>query len=80
MHLAAPLVSGGRELVGAERDGAGREGARDGHGALSVPRLVLRHDARVRRHVVGRELRQLVGLRYRWGGDSVYREGQRHYS
>eukprot|EP00964_Phaeocystis_antarctica_P078146 scaffold48598_cov65-Phaeocystis_antarctica.AAC.1 len=61
--LPPPLVAGGRELVGGEGDGAGREGARDDDGALAVPRLVLGHGARVRRHVDGRELRQLVGLR-----------------
>mmetsp|Transcript_31891 Transcript_31891/g.87333 ORF Transcript_31891/g.87333 Transcript_31891/m.87333 type:complete len:766 (-) Transcript_31891:1916-4213(-) len=61
--LPAPLVARGRELVRGQRDGAGRERGGDDDGALAVPRLVLGHDARVRRHVGGRQLRQLVGLR-----------------
>mmetsp|Transcript_39072 Transcript_39072/g.85881 ORF Transcript_39072/g.85881 Transcript_39072/m.85881 type:complete len:419 (+) Transcript_39072:398-1654(+) len=61
--LAAPLVARGRELVRAQRHRARREGARDDDGALAVPRLVLGHDFGVGRHVVRRELRQLVGLR-----------------
>ena len=45
-----------------QRARAGGEGAGDHDGPLAVPRLVVRHDRRVHRHVHGRELRQLVGL------------------
>ncbi len=38
--LAAPLVPGGRELVGGEGAGAGREGACDDHTPLTIPALV----------------------------------------
>mmetsp|Transcript_3880 Transcript_3880/g.8479 ORF Transcript_3880/g.8479 Transcript_3880/m.8479 type:complete len:202 (+) Transcript_3880:644-1249(+) len=61
--LPAPFVATGGEFVGGQRDGSRREGAREHDRALAVPRLVLRHDARVRGHVRGGELWQLVGLR-----------------
>ena len=61
--LLAPLEARRRELVGRERDGAGRERTRDDYGLLAVPRHVVRHDFGVDAHVLRRELWQLVGLR-----------------
>mmetsp|Transcript_8475 Transcript_8475/g.28819 ORF Transcript_8475/g.28819 Transcript_8475/m.28819 type:complete len:688 (+) Transcript_8475:1085-3148(+) len=60
--LAAPLVARGGQLVGREGHGAGGEGHGEDHRALAVPRLVVRHDARVHVEVRGRELGHLVGL------------------
>ena len=60
---AAPLVASGSQSVGRERRRAGREAARDDDAAFGVERRVLREEARVRCHVRGAQLRQLVRLR-----------------
>ncbi len=61
--LFAPLEAAGRELVGGERHGAGRERARDYDCLLAVPAQVVRHDLGVDADVLRGQLRELVGLR-----------------
>lgn len=45
----------GRELVGGQRRGAGREGDSDDDAALAIPRLVRLQHLCVRRHVLQQE-------------------------
>ena len=55
--LATPLEAAGRQFVGGEGTGAGREAARDDHRLLAVPRRVVGHDLGVRGDVLRRQLR-----------------------
>jgi hypothetical protein len=57
-----PLETTRSEFVRGERTRTRGEGDGDDHGLLSVPRLVVGHDARVRDDVLGRELWQLAWL------------------
>eukprot|EP00967_Tisochrysis_lutea_P025528 scaffold29471_cov28-Tisochrysis_lutea.AAC.2 len=61
--LSAPLVAGRRQLIRTKRNRTRSERARDDDCTFAVPGLVLRHDAGVSGHIVGRQLRQLIRLR-----------------